>query len=175
MQDFDAPGWYPSTFFTPSILALESGNWERLVAAAGQYNPNLTTGQQRVYTDMSFDIYYHDSSDDWIAPSISNMVSSFKGNVVSIAVDTSDVSGIEAVVIAYTDGLGTWSSASLIENENTWAGGFASSADTEFFIQVVDQAGNVRVNDNNGEYFYPGDSLFTRKVYLPLVVRNHQQ
>jgi hypothetical protein len=40
-----------------------------------------------------------------------------------------------------------------------------------FFVQVVDKAGNVTVDDNGGSYFEPGDNLFT--VYLPLVVRDY--
>jgi hypothetical protein len=69
------------------------------------------------------------------------------------------------VVVAYTDGDGAWASTSLTQSGETWSGSFPASADTEFLVQVVDQAGNVATSDNNGRF----DEPFS--VYLPLVLR----
>jgi PKD repeat protein len=162
---FEAPGWYPSLLH--QLNRLERG--DRLVTLLGQFNPQSQT--ERVYNRLSFDVYYHTSSDDWTPPSITSMSSGLGVGNALITVGAEDSSGIEAVVIAYTDGDGTWYSVSLTESGGRWSGSFPASASTEFFIQVVDRAGNVAVSDNDGRYFEPGDSLFA--VYLPFVVRNH--
>jgi hypothetical protein len=86
-----------------------------------------------------------------------------------ITVGVEDDSGVEAVVLAYTDGKGVWDSVDLAENGTVWSGSFLASEETRFFIQAVDEAGNVAVSDNEGAYFEPGDSLYA--VYLPLVLK----
>jgi hypothetical protein len=158
-QSFSAPGWYPEIFFTHNIVELESGDREALVAAAGQYNPNLTTNQQRLYTSMSFDIYYHESSNDWTLPTISVIDKGVTGDTVNVTVKASDASGIEAVVVAYTDGNGAWNSQSLTPGTDMWTGSFPGSDYTEIIVQVVDKAGNV----NAGEY----------DIYLPIILKNY--
>ena len=136
----------------------------------GQFNSQNQT--ERVYDRLSFDIYYHTNSDDWTPPEIVGMSSGVVGGSAFVDVGAEDASGIEAVVIAYTDGNGTWSSVSLTLDGEKWTGSFPGSTDTVFFIQAVDQAGNVAVNDNEGSYFNVGDDLFFA-VYLPLVVRDY--
>ncbi len=162
---FGAPGWYPT--LPQRLNRLERG--DKLVTLLGQFNPQ--SQMERVYDQLSFDVYYHTSSSDWTFPSIESMNSGLGAGSALISVGVEDDSGIQAVVIAYTDGDGTWYSTSLTESGGKWSGSFTASADTEFFIQVVDQAGNVIASDNNGRYFQPGDSLYT--VYLPLALRNH--
>jgi hypothetical protein len=160
---FDAPGWYPALLH--NLNYLERG--DRLVALLGQFNPSSQT--ERVYDRLSFDIYYHTTSDDWAAPMIMSISSGLGVSTAAITVGTSDASGIETVIVAYTDGDGIWASTSLTESGNSWTGRFSASADTEFFVQVVDEAGNVAVSDNNGRYFKPGEGHFG--IYLPLVLR----
>jgi hypothetical protein len=86
--------------------------------------------------------------------------------MVNVTVNASDASGIEAVVVAYTDGSGVWASASLEQSQGSWSGSLAGSAGTDFLIQVVDRAGNVTVWDNE-------DWPNTNSIYLPLVTSNH--
>jgi len=157
-QSFSAPGWYPEIFFTHNIVELESGDKEALVAAAGQYNPNLTTNQQRLYNSMSFDIYYHESSNDWTPPSTSAIDKDVRGSTVNVTVKASDASGIETVVVAYTNGDGTWNSQSLTPGTDSWTGSLPGSEDTEIIVQVVDKAGNVNMREHN--------------VYLPIILKN---
>ena len=160
---FSAPGWYPPLLHC--LNRLERG--DNLVTLLAQFNPQSQT--ERVYDRLSFDVYYHTTSSDWTPPSITSMSSGLEMGSVLITVGAEDDSGIETVVIAYTDGDGTWVSSDLTKSGNSWTGSFPASADTEFFVQVVDKAGNVAASDNNGLYFQPGDSLFA--VYLPLVLR----
>jgi PKD repeat protein len=152
-KKFVAPNWYPSVFFTPNALNLTTGKKEMLVATAGQYNPNLTTGQQRIFNNMDFDVYHHANTNDWTPPTTYLTNHNLQANTATVTVTTSDASGVKEVVVAYTDGKGTWNSANLTENGGTWTGNFAATAETEFFVQAVDKTGNVAVNDNGGEYF----------------------
>ncbi len=155
-QSFSAPGWYPEIFFTHNVLKLKAMDRAMLVAAAGQYNPNLTTNQQRVYTGMSFDIYYHQSSSDWTPPRIWTIDKNVTGSTVKVTVNASDASGLEAVVVAYTGGDGTWNSQALTLVAGLWTGSFPGSADTEILVQAVDKAGNVNVgNEENGDLHLP--------------------
>ncbi len=164
---FSAPGWSPPLLHR--FNRLERG--DRLVTLLGQFNPQDQT--ERVYDRLSFDVYYHASSEDWTPPSITKVSSNLEIGSVLVNVDAEDNdSDIEAVVVAYTDGNGTWSSVDLTDNGSLHTGSFPASANTEFFVQVVDGAGNVAVDDNNGKYFRPGDSSYSH-IYLPLVVRNH--
>jgi PKD repeat protein len=156
VRTFNAPGWYPSTFFTPHSVALNVGKRESLVATAGQYNQKL--GQQRIFDQMEFYVYHHTLTNDWTAPTAYLRSSRLNANTATVYVTASDASGIKEIVVAYTDGKGTWNSVNLTGiGIMTWSGSFTANADTEFFIQTVDSAGNVAVNDNEGKYFKPGD------------------
>ncbi|EDN70782.1 leucine rich repeat domain protein [Beggiatoa sp. PS] len=150
-RTFSAPGWYPSTFFTPNTIQLDTRKKEMLVATAGQYNPNV--GQQRIFGNMDFDVYYHDRVDDLTIPTVYLTNSTLNANSATVTITTSDASGIKEVVMAYTDGKGIWNSANLTNTGETWNGSFAANTDTEFFIQSVDNAGNVAINNNDGRYF----------------------
>ncbi len=158
---FSAPGWYPSQLHR--LNRLERG--DRLVTLLGQFNPQTQT--ERVYDRLSFDVYYHTTSSDWTAPSITSVGCEQVADGAAITVKANDASGIEAVVVAHTDGSGTWASTSLTASEGKWQGSLSAGPGTEFFVQVVDKAGNVAVDDNGGGYF----TFYT--IYLPIVLRNH--
>jgi len=157
-RTFNAPGWYPSIFFTPNTVPLDIEAKETLVATAGQYNPNLTTGQQRIFSNMDFDVFHHVNTNDWTKPTVYLMENRLNANIATVTIATSDASGIKEVVLAYTDGNGTWNSTNLTGSDVTWTGSFAANANTEFFIQAIDKAGNVAVNENEGKYFKVGQT-----------------
>jgi hypothetical protein len=163
---FAAPGWYPA--LPQRLNRLERG--DKLVTLLGQFNPEEQA--ERVYDELSFDVYYHTDSTDWEPPAIKGISSEKLGTGdAMVTIEAQDNSGIETAVVAYTDGDGVWESLELTENGGAWSGSFPDGAGTRFFVQVVDKAGNVAVRDNEGQYFEPGEGLFST-VYLPLVVRN---
>jgi hypothetical protein len=162
---FDAPGWYPSLLHR--LNRLERG--DNLVTLLGQFN---ASGQdERIYDRLSFDVYYHTSSNDWTEPRISRVASSLNADTATITVWADDTSGIHTVVVAHTDGDGTWSSSELTQDGASWTGDFPASAETRFFVQAVDSAGNVAVDDNEGLYYQPGEGT-AHEIFLPLVLRN---
>jgi hypothetical protein len=159
-----APNWHPSTFFRLNSLETLSGRTADLVALLGQFNPD--TQVERLYDEMSFDIYYHTTSSDWSPPDIAKVTAVLDGSTARIAVETSDASGIHTVVIAYTDGTGVWSSIAMTETHGLWSGTIPNGKASEFLVQVVDGAGNVAVDDNHGSYY-----TARSQVLLPFVSR----
>ena len=78
------------------------------------------------------------------------------GNI-RIAVNASDESEIQRVLITYTDSDGTWGawrSEDCKQREgDMWGCTIHSEEEIEFFVQAVDIYGNVAVDDNDGEYY----------------------
>ncbi len=94
--------------------------------------------------------------------------------------EAQDPSGVYRVVIAYNPGQGQWESTNLGYEAATqkWTGIISGTVNTQFFVQVVDKAGNVAINDNKGHYYTltPPLPLATgrpidRRIYLPIVTR----
>jgi hypothetical protein len=164
---FDAPNWYPPVLHR--LNRLDRG--ERLVTVLGQFNAQTET--ERLYEQLSFDIYYHADSTDYVAPDIVCVRSSLEADTATVSVKAADPLGIAAVVVAYTDGGGTWDSIALAKQGNGWTGSFPANAEAEFFVQVVDKAGNVAVSDNDGRYFAPGEGMGGCRIHLPIIFRNH--
>jgi hypothetical protein len=83
------------------------------------------------------------------------------GNALNIDLSMTDTSGIYAAYVTYTDGSGTWQSAELSgatacspgTQTYTLTGLPLTTGITNYFIQVMDCAGNVSVKMNNGQYF----------------------
>jgi hypothetical protein len=163
---FDAPGWYPSVLFELNRFDTQAS----LALVLGQYHADQET--ERLYSDASFDIYYHDSATDWKAPALTSLSSALQSGEATIVVEAADSSGIETVVVAYTSGTGTWESVELEASGIAWTGSFPASFETRFFVQIVDGAGNVTVGDHGGRYFTPGQGSY--HVYLPFAVRDGQ-
>ena len=75
---------------------------------------------------------------------------------VQVAVQTNDASGLYAVLAAYTTGDGAWHSVELSPGTGeVWQGTIPVSGDVSFFVQAVDIAGNVAVDDSYGLYYGP--------------------
>lgn len=164
--DFDAPGWFPTVPYAISRLE----DKEKLNIVLGQFHPDQAT--ERLYSELGFDIYYHDSSTDWTLPGILEVSSALQDGQATVSVEATDDSGIHTVVVAYTGGGGSWQSLELVAGGGPWTGSFAAGAETEFFVQVVDGAGNVAVADNSGRYYRPGQNQHS--LFLPLVLRQGQ-
>ena len=169
---FDAPAWYPGT-----LLRLNrAGGQSALAIGLGQFHGLSET--QRLYGAMDVDVY-SSASDDREPPRLRSIESELQGSAVVVTVAVEDAAGIHAVVVAYTGGDDNWSSADLVSAGGVWSGDFPSTwlragpgdATAEFFVQVVDGAGNVTAYPQDGRYMRPGDSYRLRQVFLPLILR----
>lgn len=176
---FDAPGWHPSTPFAVQSSAFDDAVRDTVVLALGQYN--LESGAQRVFDRMAFDTYYSDSPDITLPEilHVDAVLDAARGQGL-FKVEAADSSGVVRVVIAHTDGAGVWSSKDLTYDAAAlkWTGTITATSTTRYFVQVVDGAGNIAIDDDKGRY-YPllpplplatGRALETR-IFLPQVQR----
>lgn len=157
--------WYP-----PLITDLRSdGNTATLVAQIGQYQP--ASNQLRIYDRLAVEIFYNDSADQ--TPPTVHLVNSLFGNErqVQVKVGATDGSGIRQVTVAYINADDpnrllsqdlTFDAAAQI-----WSGVFTGGPGTRFFVQVIDEAGNVTSAHNKGRYYTPGDGQ-ARALPLPV-------
>jgi len=73
---------------------------------------------------------------------------------VQVTVQAGDPSGLYTIMVAYTTGDGYWHNVELVPTTgDTWQGTLPISGNLSFFVQVVDMAGNVAVDDNYGLYY----------------------
>ncbi|MBX2997161.1 MAG: hypothetical protein KF893_01530 [Caldilineaceae bacterium] len=179
--DFNTTGWYPSVPFAVQSSALNPSLRDTVALSLGQYDS--ATGTQRVFDRMSFDTYYSDSPDRSLAEihHIDAVLDVVAGKGI-FKVETTDASGVNRVVIAYTEGTGTWTSQDLLYDQAAvkWTGLITATTNTRYFVQVVDGAGNIAIDDNKGQY-YPllpplplaqGRALDNR-LYLPAVTKGN--
>lgn len=158
--------WRPSLPVRLNTLA----DAATMVAALGQYQASTQT--ERIFQRLALDIYYHPDSTDWEAPTITLLRSIRSGSQANVTVHATDLSGIAAVVVAYTDGGGTWESVALKAGDSAWAGTIPATDSTQLFVQAVDGAGNVATLDNRGEYYQTTDiASAPLSTHLPLLAR----
>jgi hypothetical protein len=150
---FNADGWYPSVPFGVQSSAFDPALRDTVVLALGQYDSE--TGAQRVFDQMSFDTYYSNNADRSLAEigHVDAVLDSAAGKG-NFKIEATDSSGVSRVVIAYTEGTGAWSSADLVYDPLAakWTGTITATANTRYFVQVVDGAGNIAIDDNKGRY-----------------------
>ena len=175
---FSAAGWYPSVPFQVRTNSTISSTVGSLVSLLGQFNDASDT--QRLYDHMTFATYFSDSPDSQ-APVVKHVAGVFGPgpNQGRIKVEAEDSSGVLRVVAAFTDGTGSWASQDLTFSAaaQKWTGSIPANLQTCYFVQVVDNAGNVAVDDRKGSYFAfpapvplaPGHN--PSLIYLPLLIK----
>jgi len=168
-------GWDPARFW--SLAQLERGDGsldEELVLVPGQFLTDeaatIATGQtigtQRLYGSMNFDVIYASEALEFQKPVIKDVSASLGANqYVMIEVKAADPlneslpnSGIVKVIVAYTeiDGGSSWSTTELHYDSlnEKWTGSIQVGGPIDFFVQAVDNSGNVGMYAGNG-YFTP--------------------
>lgn len=180
---FQGSGWFPQMPFALQRSTGGAASADTVVLSLGQFDQH--TGTERLYDRMSLDTFYSDSQDQ-TPPAILFVdgVLDEDAGQGEIKVETQDDSGISQVVVAYTDnplsGQGEWNSVDLTFRPATqkWSGTITGTVKTRYFVQVVDAAGNVAVNDNKGQY-HPLQAplplaqgrMVEHRLYLPTLQR----
>ena len=159
-----------------------AGSWETLFPAQidasghrlavhwGQFDPS--TSRQRLYTRFDFEVTFS-GSEDTAGPAVTGAsataATATSGPLVKI--ETNDPSGIQRVVVMWTDGGGEWRPLELVYEPSMykWIGRFPARGPVEWFAQVVDGAGNVTKVMDKDRHFYL--DLTVHSVYLPGVKR----
>jgi hypothetical protein len=186
---YPATEWYPAQLGTVNrFLSIGGQSRERLVVVPGQFkaSPSVgtlsipTTGTQRLYTDLTFDVYHAPfTATDFIAPSIWQVEAISSTHYLRFRVQVTDNSWhIQRTLVLYrTLDSNTWSPAELTYNTKTgWAEGWVGGASgpIEYFAQAVDPTGNVALGLDHGTPFdkvKPGEEIPT--IYLPVVTKNY--
>jgi ureidoglycolate hydrolase len=163
---YDYPGWFPANMWAVNHL----GDEALLVVVPAQFDGNQDSGTLRRFTALDFQVYYTTTaSPDWSSPIIWLVESLAVQQEADFWVTTQDTSGIQRVVIVYTqDGI-HWQSQDLYDSGDTWHAQLTGvTHQFAYLVQVVDGAGNVTVTSNKGLFF----ELTRHEIYLPVVMRN---
>ncbi|MEM7336251.1 MAG: hypothetical protein AAF490_29490, partial [Chloroflexota bacterium] len=126
----------------------------------GQFN--LLTQQQRLFTDLTLEVTYSDSSDT-IPPTMSNLVSKVENQTIQIGLSASDNHGIDQIIAVCDDMVGGWKTAVFHQYNNRWHGTCPQNSG-QYFIQIVDKSGNVLRSN-----WYPPE--VTAELFLPIMTR----
>jgi uncharacterized repeat protein (TIGR01451 family) len=143
-------GWYPSRIGTVNRLPLQASAMERLVILPAQFGPGEVW---RTYDQLVYQIYYS-SSDQRTPPTIQEVDATCTNGIAHFSATVQSELGTYRVVVAYTTGSGPWQTLDLAPSGGgSWQGSLPLSADIHYFLQAVDNAGNVAQLDNKGLYF----------------------
>jgi hypothetical protein len=167
-------GWDPPRFW--SLMQLERGDGsydERIVIVPGQFlvdeaatqASGTTIGTERLYDTMDFEVFYASEDAEFQPPIIGRVNARVSPNPgVSINVVVADPGaegskfGVVRVNVTYTetDGESSWQSIPLTFNDQTnqWEGILDVDGEVNFFVQAVDESGNIGMYAGNG-YFKP--------------------
>ncbi|WP_436792768.1 C25 family cysteine peptidase [Actinospongicola halichondriae] len=160
---------FPSALQRVADTVTPDGRTQQVVLVPGQFRAGGDTGLgfQRLFDDIDLTVYYRpDGSFDRAAPTIvgsSGLV--FDGTDLVFTVDARDAaSQLRRVHVLYTtDGAdGAWTGLDLAPtaagtpgSTQRWSGSVSAptDGDVEYFVQVVDAAGNGAVSSNKGFLF----------------------
>ena len=135
---------------------------DQLVLVPGQFisaSNGASVGTQRTFSTLQTTVLYAPAtSTDTTPPVVTSVVGGVSGANAAFTVQTSDPSGIARVAVLYSDAntpAGTtrvWQHIDLTSGPSSWTGSGALSGATEldYYVQVVDGAGNVAISSNKG-------------------------
>jgi hypothetical protein len=165
---FADEAWTPARPLSLQNASTGRGFMDTVRLQLGQYNGQ--TGEQRLYDGMSLGVYYS-SSPDWTPPEVIYVGERVdpRGGVTIVKVRAWDLSGILGGMATFTTGDGEWHSQDLVHNTDTdrWIAQIPVTRNMLYFVQVVDNAGNVSVADNKGHYY----EVSGHETYLPVVIK----
>ena len=161
----NAEGSFPAIL--PNLVSVGSvaGGTQRVTVTVGQFVPSRDenavpgSGVQRLFHDVGLQVFYaRADSDDFVPPTIDG-VHAITANgsaqfVVGVAADSDgSMPTISYASAVYLDGT-QWRRAELTQTADGWVGaGPASVPIVDYFVQVVDSAGNVAVSSNKADNY----------------------
>ena len=172
--------WYPST---PLSVRTLNGS-SNLVTQLSTFNAEM--GALRTFDAVEAEVYYSTSADT-TAPEFTVVDGLYyeETGTVSIKVGVTDAAGIKDVFLTYVVDVSVQAaqleSTKLSYNSKTqkYTGSFRGGANSRFFVQAVDNAGNYALADNKGAHFQAFRSTEAPRleaclgecIFLPLVSR----
>jgi hypothetical protein len=174
---FASAGFYPPVPFVLHGTDSISLTGSTLAVVMGQYDTG--SSQQRLYSDVLYDVYFSSSADQ-AGPTIVSIDGYFNTQTqqATFKVEATDPMTVTRVLIAYSTGAGSWSSFDLTYNQSAhkWTGALPGVRGAQYYVQAVDSAGNASAVTRKGGYFRLEDveALFQperRSLYLPLMFK----
>ncbi|HET92291.1 MAG TPA: hypothetical protein ENN99_16355 [Chloroflexi bacterium] len=163
---FASLSWSPTNLWAINRLGPEP----TLVVVPAQFRGNQDTGILRRFTTLQFEVYYTTTASlDFSPPIIWQVQALVSDSGADFQVTAQDTSGIQRVLMVYTQDGQSWLSRDLTYNpfREHWEAHLTElTGCLVYFIQVVDGAGNVTTTTNKGLLF-----ALTRDIYLPLIMR----
>jgi hypothetical protein len=155
---------WPARPATITTYQAPFGTAQDLVLVPGQFfgSPAASVGTQRLWDSVGLTVYYADPSQADFTPAVIQATSGLPtGSSIAFTVTASDEAGpVARVLVGFHDPDGSWQFVDLAPGAGgTWTGtGTASAAPpadvpVEYFVQVVDAAGNVAVSSNKAQLF----------------------
>ena len=152
---------FPARLQSVTTIETFSGRRQKLVLAQGQFfSANPTDGSQdgfqRLFTRIDGHVFTSASGD--YAPPLFRTVDAVKtGGTVTFTTDVDAGAGdtVKRVLVLYLDGSGgDWTPLDLVLADGRWTASAAvSSPAVQYFVQAVDESGNVSVSTNKGFYY----------------------
>lgn len=172
---FQSEGFYPPVPFSLQTNDVISRVDTVLTIVMGQYDS--ASSVQRLYNQLQYDVYFSALSDE-VGPTISSVDGYYNTRTAqaTFKVEANDSLTVTRVLVAYTVGVGSWSSHDLSYNPAThkWSGWVPGIRGASYYVQAVDSAGNATAVSRKGGYFAleSVDLLVERwVVYLPLIMK----
>ena len=155
---------YPSKLLTVRSFLVAAGERQRLVVGTGQFfgNPAVDdtgTGTQRRYTRIAGHVY-RSTSTDRLAPTFTKIDAFLVNGNAAFSVEAAG-GDVRRVLVGYRSGTANaWQFVDLAQGAGgLWSGGGTVVGNQfEYFVQAVDEAGNVGVSTNKG-FYYDGAAL----------------
>ena len=154
-KSYRIENWYPAQIFKINSISYPKDPMQSrqyLIIITGQYKGRTLPGmpgEERLYKELSFDLYYATPDEETKPPVIRNVSPTRINDTINITVNVMDKSGIQKVLVTYTDINGDWgewrSKACKLEEGDLWSCNISAKEEIEFFVQAVDNAGNAAV------------------------------
>ena len=135
------------------------GARERLVVVPAQYrSTEIRWGTERLFARMDYTVYYSPSTGLHPAQRLAGAEQASRRRRRPGTRSKSPIFLTWRVAVVVTTGDGHWQTVKLRrvrydDNPNLRFGQLPHHAGIEWFVQAVDTAGNVAVDDNKGSYF----------------------
>jgi hypothetical protein len=126
-------------------------------------------GVERLFNVMTYTVYYSNTM-DIIPPSIWRIAAYRQDMNGQVVVEVTDLNDVVRVGVSYTLGNGEWVTKDLAQstsNPNLWLGAIPMDEGIEWFVQALDGAGNVAINDNKSAYF----TKLADRFWMPFIMR----
>ena len=155
---------WPARSATVTTYQAPFGTAQDLVLVPGQFfgSPSGGSGTQRLFDTVGLKVYYASPSATDVDPAtILGAQGVPTGSSIAFNVQANDGAGsVARVLVAFHDFDGSWKFVDLVHGAgDSWAGTgtathtFATGQEVEYFVQVLDGAGNVSVASNKALLF----------------------